>query len=115
MTQKKEFMLLFRYEPSNDYQPTEADLNEQHQSWGTFIGNIALQEKLVSTHQLGFGGSQILSNKSVVEGIHIAENQTLGGNMIIKASSLGEATEIGKGCPILSMGGTVEIREINPM
>jgi hypothetical protein len=115
MTQKKEFMLLFRYEPSNDYQPTEDDLNEQHQSWGAFIGNIALQEKLVSTHQLGFGGSQILSNKSVVEGIHIAENQTLGGNMIIKASSLGEATEIGKGCPILSMGGTVEIREINPM
>ncbi len=33
MVQKKEFMLLFSYEPSNDYRPTEAAMNEQHQQW----------------------------------------------------------------------------------
>jgi hypothetical protein len=115
MVQKKEFMLLFRYEPNNDYQPTEAEMNEMHQQWGAFIGNIALQEKLVSTHQLGFAGNQILPNKTVVSGMALADKQTLGGNMVLVANSLEEATQIGMDCPILMMGGQVEVREINQM
>jgi hypothetical protein len=115
MVQKKEYMLVFRYEPSNDYQPTEADMDEMHQQWGAFIGNIAIQEKLVSTHQLGFEGKQILVDKSVKEGIYISDKQTLGGNMIVKAHAIDEAVEIAKHCPILSMGGTVEIRNVQPM
>ncbi len=115
MAQQNEFMLLFRYEPVAGYQPTEAELNEMHQHWGAFIGNIAIQEKLVSTHQLGFEGKQIDAGKNVSEGIYIAGNQTLGGNMIIKAATIDEAVEIAKNCPILFMGGSVEVRAINPM
>ena len=115
MEQKNEFMLVFRYEPNNNYQPTEAEMNEMHQQWGAFIGNIAIQEKLVSTHQLGFEGKQILSNHSIVEGIYISENLMLGGNMIIHANNLDEAVETAKACPVLLMGGTVEIRAIQPM
>lgn len=115
MVQKKEFMLAFRYKPSTNYQPTQAEMNQMHQEWGAFIGGIAIQEKLVSTHQLGFEGKQILANKTVVEGIHIADKQTLGGNMIVRANTLDEAVEMAKDCPILSMGGTVEIRNIQSM
>jgi hypothetical protein len=115
MVQKKEFMLLFRFEPSNNYQPTEAEMNEMHQQWGAFIGNIAIQEKLVSTHQLGFEGIQISPDLSINEGIHIANKQTLGGNMIVKAATLNEAVEMAKGCPIIHMGGSVEVRNIQPM
>ncbi len=115
MVQTKEFMLLFRYEPSNDYQPTEAQMNEQQQLWGAFIGTIAIQEKLVSTHQLGFEGNQIFPDKTVKQGFCIAENQILGGNMVVRAASLDEATELAKDCPILLMGGMVEVREVTPM
>ena len=115
MVQNNEFMLVFRYEPSNDYQPTAAEMNEMHQQWGAFIGNIAIQEKLVSTHQLGFEGKQIAADQSVTEGIYIANNQTLGGNMIVKANTIDEAVEMAKNCPILHMGGTVEVRSIQPM
>lgn len=115
MVQKKEFMLLFRFEPSNDYQPTETEMNEMHQQWGAFIGNIAIQEKLVSTHQLGFEGVQISSDLYISEGIHIANKQTLGGNIIVKAASMSEAVEMAKGCPIIQMGGSVEVRNIQPM
>lgn len=115
MAQKNEFMLVFRYEPNNNYQPSETEMNEMHQQWGAFIGNIAIQEKLVSTHQLGFEGKQVFANKSVVNGIHIAEKQTLGGNMIVKANTIDEAVEIAKNCPILLMGGNVEVRAIQPM
>ncbi|MFN8713094.1 MAG: YciI family protein [Bacteroidota bacterium] len=115
MSQSKEFMLIFRFDATQTYQPTEAEMAEQHQHWGSFIGNIAIQEKLISTHQLGFEGKQVSADKSVTDGIYVAQNETLGGNMVIRAASIDEATEISKGCPILAMGGRVEIREILPM
>jgi hypothetical protein len=115
MKTSKEFMLMFRYEPSNDFQPTAAQLNEQQQLWGAFIGSIASQGKLVSTYQLGFSGKQISATKVVTEGMHIADKQTLGGNMVITAEGFDEAVEMAKGCPILLMGGSVEVRDIMPM
>ncbi len=114
MKQLKEFMLLFRYEPSNQ-EPTAEQLSKMHKHWGDFIGNIAMQGKLVSTHQLGFEGKQIHANQNTAEGIYISENLTLGGNMVLKAESIEQATEIAKKCPILMMGGTVEVRDVLPM
>ncbi|MCU0449181.1 MAG: YciI family protein [Bernardetiaceae bacterium] len=115
MTPKKEFMLLFKYELNASYQPTEAEMTEQHQQWGAFIGNLAMQEKLVSTYQLGLAGNQILANKTVVDGLQTSEKQVIGGNMVLVASNLAEATRLAMDCPILAMGGTVEVREIVPM
>ncbi len=114
MTQTNEFMLLFRFEPTNE-QPTQEQLQEMHKQWGAFIGNIAMQGKLVSTYQLGFEGNQIFADQTTKEGIHIAEAQTLSGNMVLKAESLEVATELAKKCPILFMGGSVEVRSLIPM
>ncbi len=115
METKKEFMLLFRFEPNTDYQPTEAELNQMHQEWGAFFGNVAGQGKLVGTHQLGFEGKQVAADKSTTDGIYVSNKLTLGGNMVVAADSIDDATEIAKLCPILNMGGTVEIRSIQPM
>jgi hypothetical protein len=35
--------------------------------------------------------------------------------MIVKANTLDEAVEMAKKCPILHMGGSVEVRAIQPM
>ncbi|MCU0399501.1 MAG: YciI family protein [Algoriphagus sp.] len=114
MTQLTEFMLLFRYEPSNE-QPTQAELQEMQKHWGQFIGGIAMQGKLVSTHQLGFEGKSIFSDHSTKEGYHSEEGQIIGGNMILKADSIESAAELAKKCPVLAMGGVVEVRNVIPM
>jgi len=114
MTHLKDYMLLFRYEPSNE-EPNHEQLQEMHKQWGEFIGGIAAQGLLVSTHQLGFEGSKVFANLKTEEGIHISDNQTIGGNMILKAESIEYATELAKKCPILFMGGTVEVRDVIPM
>jgi hypothetical protein len=114
MTPEKEFMLLFRIEPTNE-QPTPEQLQAMHQQWGAFIGNIAMQGKLVSTHQLGFEGTQIAADQTTAAGIHVAAGQTLVGNMVLKADSLEAATELAKKCPIFFMGGSVEVRTTIPM
>lgn len=114
MTQLKEFMLLFRYEPSNE-EPTQEQLQEMHKHWGEFIDGIAMEGKLVSTHQLGFEGIKLFANQTIENGLHLSEGQTLGGNMVLKAESIEMAAELAKKCPILFMGGTVEVRDILPM
>ena len=114
MTQVQEFMLLFRFEPSNE-QLTPEQLQQMGKCWGEFIGTIAMQGKLVSTHQLGFEGKQIFADQTTQDGFHIAERQMIAGNMVLKAESMEVATELAKNCPILKMGGTVEVRSITPM
>ncbi len=69
----------------------------------------------MSTHQLGNEGVQVSADRTTNTGIHIAGGQTLGGNLVVKAASMDEAVEISKGCPILLMGGAVEVRNVQPM
>jgi hypothetical protein len=110
----KEFMLLFRFEPSNE-QPTPAQLKEMEEQWGGFIGGIAQQGNLVSTHHLGFSGKKISANQNTEDGFLVSEGQMVAGNMVLKAETIEAATELAKKCPILFMGGTVEVRDVMPM
>ncbi|MCZ8197891.1 MAG: YciI family protein [Flavobacterium sp.] len=115
METKKEFMLLFRFEPNFDYQPSQEEMNQMQQEWGAFFENLAGQGKLVSTYQLGFEGTKVAADKSIEHGIYVSDKQTLGGNLIVSVNTIDEATEIAKNCPILNMGGNVEVRSIQPM
>ncbi|MEM7039031.1 MAG: YciI family protein [Bacteroidota bacterium] len=109
------FMMVFRFTPNPNYQPSAEERAEMKSQWGRFIGNLAISEKLVHTYQLGFEGKQVQADHSVNDGPVVADAQTLGGNLVLKAHSLEEATELAKDCPILHMGGSVEIRSIIPM
>ena len=115
MKKVNEFMLVFRYTPNPNYQPSPEELSNMKSMWGEFIGNVLVQEKLVHTHQLGFEGKKVSADLSVQDEMVIENNYTLGGNMVVRANSIEEATEIAKGSPILKMGGTVEVRNILPM
>lgn len=114
MRESQEFMLLFRLQPSNQ-EPTPAQLEEMEKQWGEFIGTIAKQGKLVSTHQLGFEGILLSADQSISKGFHITEGQMIAGSMVLKSESIEIATELAKNCPILLMGGTVEVRNILPI
>ena len=115
MKKEQIFMMLFRFTPDFSHQPSEGERAAMKQQWGSFIGNIAISEKLVSTYQLGFEGNVIQADLSVGDKVLIAEQQVVGGNMVVKANSMEEAATLAKDCPILKMGGTVEIRSIIPM
>ena len=115
MKTSNHFMLLFRLQPNANYRPSEEEIAAQRQKWGEFFGKIAIQEKLVSTFRLGFDGTTIASDLTETPGVHLAENQTISGNMVVTANSLEEAVALAKNCPILEMNGTVEVRSIIPM
>lgn len=115
MKNEQVFMMVFRYNPNTEFNPTAEEINQMKEDWGSFIGNIAIREKLESTHQLGFEGKHISFNSSVSDGMLVTDNLIISGNMIVKANSLEEAVEMAKDSPILKMGGSVEVRNIIPM
>ena len=110
----KEFMLIFRFEPVLET-PDAQQENEMHKQWGDFISDVAVNGKLVSTHQLGYNGVQITTTMDIKEGFRVSENEVIGGNMIVKAESFSDAIAIAQKCPVILMGGSVEIRDILPI
>lgn len=53
--------------------------------------------------------------KVVTDGPYIESKELVSGFYILNAESLEEATELSKGCPILKLGGSIEVREIMKM
>ena len=51
----------------------------------------------------------------VTDGPYIEMKETIGGYSIVRAESLAEAAELAKDCPILLVGGNVEVRQLVAM
>ncbi len=112
----KEFALLFRNESNVGSEITPQQMELMSSKWQHWVGGIAAQGKLVSPgSRLGFNGRVVQPGDNVVQRPYAEINQILSGFHVIKTSTLDEATEIANDCPILSIGGSVEVREIIPM
>ena len=114
MKNVNEYMLIFRLNPQS-IQLSEEEIESINQGWGPYFGNLAISEKLVSTHRLDFEGQLLSADSSSSEGLYLSNGELVTGNLIVKAETKEEALEIAKGSPILQMGGNVEIRKILPM
>ncbi len=107
----KEFMLLFRSVPNPDFKPTADQMQAEIKKWQDWIGDIASQGKFVSTNQLTRTGRLVKAGNIVSDGPYAEVKEIMGGYMIIKAADYDEAVEKAKGCPVLDMGGHVEVRD----
>ncbi len=113
----KEFLLIFRRESSTPQtQLSPEQLQAMMKPWQDWMGSIAAQNKLVDQgNRLEHEGKVVKPNNIITNGPYVEIKEAVGGYTIIKANSLEEATEISKGCPILNVGGSVEVRAILPM
>jgi len=113
----KEFLLIFRIEakaPEPSLSPEQ--IQGMMKPWQDWIGGLAAQNKLVGAgNRLEHDGRVIRPNNVITNGPYVDIKESVGGYTIIKAGSLDEATELSKGCPIIRMGGSVEVRTIIPM
>lgn len=107
-----DFLLIFRRDfLGEETQPSAEQLKEHLQQWQDWFGSLAAQNKLSRPLQRWDGGGRVLkSNKSVTNGPYVEIKESIGGLIIIKAENYEEALEIAQGCPILNLGGSVEIR-----
>jgi hypothetical protein len=108
----KEFMMIFRMAQDTDFQPTPEQMQESIKHWQDWIGGIAAQGKFVNTNQLGFTGKTLKADGVITDGPYAEVKEIVGGYIIVKADDIDEAMKLAQGCPILYVGGHVEVREI---
>jgi hypothetical protein len=110
-----EFALIFRNEQNPDQQFSPEQMQNVLKQWRDWIGGIAAQNKLANPgHRLGFESATIHKGGVVTDGPYAEVKEMLTGILVVKADTLEEAIEFGKGCPIFNAGGTVEVRNVIP-
>lgn len=107
-----EFLLIFRRELNKSgLQPSPEQLQKMMKEWQNWMGSIAAQNKLVSSgNRLADEGKVVSPGAVVTNGPYVEIKEAIGGYIMIRAESLEEAAEISKTCPILIVGGSVEVR-----
>jgi len=106
-------MLIFRHQDGN-----KVASPEQIQIWMKqtmdWIGGIAAQNKFGGGNGLLFDDAKVVGHKGVVTNGPFGDiKETIGGFIIVKAETVGEAVEFAKGSPVLQGdGNTVEVRRV---
>lgn len=110
----KQFLLLFRGEYEVMPQEDTEEWQAMAKKWQDWIGGIAAQNKWVAPGQrLNNSGKMVKMNGVITDGPYTEIKETLISYCTVKAESLDEAAKLTQGCPILTVGGNVEVREIS--
>lgn len=106
-----QYLLLFRRDAEFHLSPEQ--LQKMTKPWMDWMGSIAAQNKLGDRgNRLDWNGKVVKPNNVVTNGPYVEMKEAIGGYTMVKANSLDEAVELAKGCPILTVGGNVEVRPI---
>jgi hypothetical protein len=111
----KEFMMIFRSASNANAETSPEQLQANIKLWQDWIAGIAAQGKFVGTNRLGLEGKTVKPNKVVTSGPYAEVKEIIGGYLIIKTDSIDEALKFAEGCPVLEMGGNVEVRDVIAM
>ncbi|HZY35816.1 MAG TPA: YciI family protein [Mucilaginibacter sp.] len=108
----KEFVMLFRNAPTGDARPSPEVMQEFAKKWDVWLAGISAKNKFVSGARLSFEGRILKPGNMIIDGPYAEVKEILGGLITVKADSLDDAFAMAHGCPILLLGGYVEVRPV---
>ncbi len=111
-----EYLLLFRNASAeNGYVATSQDMADDMPKWQSWIGQIAMQGKLLHTAPMRYE-AKIVNDSGTAPGPHKESNSVLvSGFLICKSDNWEEVQEWSKTCPVLKYpNSSVEIRPLVP-
>ncbi len=113
----QKYLYLFRGGDARMAEMSPEEVQAHMDEWKTWMQGLAEKGQLIDGLPLKAEGKQVGSGGKVVTDGPFAEGaEIVGGYLMVNASSLEEATEISKGCPILDAeDGHIEVREIVDM
>ena len=96
---------VFVYSGGHGVSDDEAERAAQYARWGEWFGELG--SAIVD------GGAAMGSARTVGPGASVSDGGSLGltGYSIVSAGSLDAAVELAKGCPVLEIGGSVDVYE----
>ena len=112
----KDFLLIFRTDYNVIQQRSEAQTQANMKQWMDWLGDISSKNKLIDRgNRLDNSGRMVKPNDVVTNGPYSDIKESIGGYSLIKADNYEDAVAMAKGCPVLTTGGNVEVREIVTM
>ena len=113
----KEFLLVFRRDyVARETQPSPEQMQAMMKPWEDWMGSLAAQNKLANAgNRLSSDGRVVKPGGVITDGPFVEIKEGIGGYIIVRASSIDEAATLSKDCPILQIGGNVEVRTVVPM
>ena len=109
-----EFTYLFR---GRNTSGSPEEMQKHLEKWVAWMKDLGAKGYIKEQgHPLEGTGKVVRGDqKVVIDGPYAETKDVVGGYMVIEAKDLAHAAEISKGCPILDVGGSVEVRPIQKM
>lgn len=85
------------------------------QRFNAWNDKLRAEERFVSAGKLTQDRGSTVRGKgeeAVVDGPYSEAKEAIGGFFLVRAESAAKAAEIAKGCPVITYGGSVEVREM---
>ena len=113
-----QFLMLIRNEEADFSKYSPSDFQEILGKFQAFTQKLKKEGRFISGEKLTNDRGKTLRRKQeeiVVDGPYADTKEAVCGYYLIESRDFAEALEIGKGCPSLIYGGSLEIREIEQM
>jgi hypothetical protein len=95
--------------------PTPEQSQKTLHKWAAWMKELGTQGHMKNPGHPLEGSGKVVSSKTVSDGPYAEAKDIVGGFSVILATDLAQATELARGCPILDVGGSVEVRPVRPM
>jgi hypothetical protein len=106
-----EFLLIFRRDyTTKELQPTAEKLLTHLKHWEDWFASLTDKDILARPVKKLDAEGVLLGNNTATDGPYRKMNESIGGFIIIKATDYDAAVKIAEGCPVLELGGSVEVR-----
>ena len=109
-----EFTFLFRGRQTSG---SPEQMQQHLEKWVAWFKDLGAKGHLKDPgHPLEGRGAVVSGKQKVIkDGPYAEAKDVVGGYIVVEASDLAHATELSKGCPILEVGGSVEVRPIQAL
>ncbi len=109
-----EFALIFRNSVNEDFTPSPEQMQQLLTDWMTWMGQIAANDQLVDRgNRLSMSESKTVKPGDLItDGPYTEVKEYINGYTIVRAATIEEAVALAKDCPILKVGGFVEVRKV---
>ena len=100
-------------EELKEYSPE--DLQKLLEKYDAWVWELQEREYLKAAQKLKDESGRVVSlgdDGNIVDGLFTETKETIGGYFLIEATDYGAAVKQAKTCPILTHGGSIELREL---
>ncbi len=109
-----EFTFLFR---GRDRSGSPEQMQKNMEKWGAWFKDLGAKGHMKDPgHPLQDAGKVVRGRQKIVnDGPYAEAKDLIAGYTLIEAKDLEYALELAKGCPILDVGGSVEVRPVEKL